>query len=88
MTKNQGDERPLGIQQIYNNTMVLWSVDSNRVQELEQELEGIKKAFSEYIHSSQDFENGLDQELEDMRKKIWTDFFLYFYFSIFTNFFF
>ena len=65
--------------------MVLWGVDSNRVQELEQELDGIKKAFSEYVHSSQDLENGLDQELEDMRKKIWTDFFCIFILTQFNH---
>jgi hypothetical protein len=40
----------------------------NAEQYLEQELSDMRKAFEEYIATSQDLELGLDIELQDMRK--------------------
>ena len=44
--------------------------ESGRIQELEAELSEVRAAFEEYIQSSQKLEDGLDSELEEMRK--WT----------------
>lgn len=42
--------------------------ETARVQELEAELAEVRTAFEEYIQSSQKLEDGLDSELEEMRK--------------------
>ena len=49
--------------------MVSGSVDSAKVRELEQELNGIRSAFKDYIHNTREIESGFGQELGSMRKK-------------------
>lgn len=43
-------------------------MDSERVRELEVELDGIRSAFQDYIANSRDLETGLDHELGNMRR--------------------
>ena len=42
--------------------------ESNRVTELELELEGIKRSYYEYMHNSRFVETEMDEELDKMRK--------------------
>lgn len=53
---------------IHTPKMGGWSVDSERVRELEVELDGIRSAFQDYIANSRDLETGLDHELGNMRR--------------------
>lgn len=48
--------------------MVADSVDSAKVRELEEELNGIRSAFKDYISNTREMESGFDHELGNMRK--------------------
>eukprot|EP00980_Cylindrotheca_fusiformis_P004604 scaffold982_cov139-Cylindrotheca_fusiformis.AAC.17 len=50
--------------------MVAMSVDSERVRELEAELDGIRNAFQDFIANSRNLENGVGQQLGNMRRKL------------------
>ena len=41
---------------------------AERVVELEAELKDVKEAFEQYVANTQELEEGLDQELSDLRK--------------------
>lgn len=45
---------------------------AERVVELEKELSDVKAAFEQYVSNTQELEEGLDQELSDLRKSIAT----------------
>ncbi|CAJ1918706.1 unnamed protein product [Cylindrotheca closterium] len=46
------------------------SIDSAKVRELENELNGIRSAFKQYINNTRETETGLDQELGNMNNKL------------------
>ena len=43
-------------------------MDSEKVRELEKELNGIRSAFKDYIHNTRGIESGIGHELGNMRK--------------------